>query len=127
MTIPSRSRDASVGVSPSAGMVVDEGLVAAARDVGSTISTHVDLTERTRRLAPPVIDALRTAGLFRLFTPRAFGSLEIDPVRSRVLSRRCRRSTAPPAGRFRPATPVHGGRPACHRKALLNSMRTDPI
>ena len=59
---------------------VDEAIVAAARGVGATIAKHVDSTERNRRLAPPVIDALRTAGLFRLFTPRALGGLEIDPV-----------------------------------------------
>jgi alkylation response protein AidB-like acyl-CoA dehydrogenase len=59
---------------------VDEGIVAAARNVGSIISQHVGTTERARRLAPPVLDALRAAGLFRLFTPRAFGGLEVDPV-----------------------------------------------
>lgn len=80
MTIPYPPRDASASVSPFAGVVVDKGVVAAARDVGSIISTHVDATERERRLAPPVLDALRAAGLFRLFTPRAFGGLEIDPV-----------------------------------------------
>jgi alkylation response protein AidB-like acyl-CoA dehydrogenase len=59
---------------------VDEGIVAAARAVGSIIARHVETTERDRRLARPVIDALRAAGLFRLFTPRALGGLEIDPV-----------------------------------------------
>ena len=61
-------------------VAVDESLVTTAHDVGSTIAKHVQTTERNRRLAPPVIDALRAAGLFRLFTPRALGGLEIDPV-----------------------------------------------
>ena len=59
---------------------VDEGVVAAARDLGPMIAKHVETTERDRRLARPVIDALRAAGLFRLFTPRALGGLETDPV-----------------------------------------------
>jgi alkylation response protein AidB-like acyl-CoA dehydrogenase len=58
----------------------DEGLLAAARGIGSIISKHVDTTERERRLATPVVEALRTARLFRLFTPRALGGLEVDPV-----------------------------------------------
>jgi alkylation response protein AidB-like acyl-CoA dehydrogenase len=61
-------------------VIVDEGIVAAARDVGSVITKHVDTTERNRRLAPPAIEALRAAGLFRLFTPRPLGGLEVDPV-----------------------------------------------
>ena len=73
-------RDASIRFSPFAAIVVDDATVAAARDVGSIIARHVDATERERRLAPPVIDALRGAGLFRLFTPRALGGRETDPV-----------------------------------------------
>ena len=55
-------------------------VVAAARGLGAIIAEHADATERNRRLAPPVVDALRAAGLFRLFTPRALGGLEVDPV-----------------------------------------------
>jgi alkylation response protein AidB-like acyl-CoA dehydrogenase len=80
MTMSSQSTVASVDSLGATTVPVDEGIVAAARDVGSLIAKHVETTERNRRLAPPVIDALRAAGLFRLFTPRAFGGLEVDPV-----------------------------------------------
>lgn len=80
MTLSSQSTVASVDPLSHTHVAVDESIVAAARDVGSIIAKHVETTERNRRLAPPVIDALRAAGLFRLFTPRALGGLEIDPV-----------------------------------------------
>ena len=80
MTMSSQSRAASADPMSANRLPVDEGIVAAARNVGSVIAKHVDATERNRRLAAPVIDALRAAGLFRLFTPRALGGLEIDPV-----------------------------------------------
>jgi alkylation response protein AidB-like acyl-CoA dehydrogenase len=67
----------SLSVTP---VAVDEGIIAAAREVGPLIAKHVETTERNRRLAPPVVDALRAAGLFRLFTPRALGGFEVDPV-----------------------------------------------
>jgi alkylation response protein AidB-like acyl-CoA dehydrogenase len=80
MTMSSQSSVASVDSLSATAGAVDEGIVAAARDVGPLIAKHVETTERNRRLAPPVIDALRAAGLFRLFTPRALGGREIDPV-----------------------------------------------
>jgi alkylation response protein AidB-like acyl-CoA dehydrogenase len=76
----SQSTVASVDPLSGTRVAVDEEMVAVARDVGSIVAKHVDTTERNRRLAPPVIDALRAAGLFRLFTPRGLGGLEIDPV-----------------------------------------------
>jgi alkylation response protein AidB-like acyl-CoA dehydrogenase len=80
MTMSSQSTVASVDPSSATRVAADEGIVAVARDVGPIIAKHVDTTERSRRLAPQVVDALRAAGLFRLFTPRPFGGLEIDPV-----------------------------------------------
>jgi len=80
MTLSSQSTVASVDPGSITRFAADESIVAAARDVGSIIAKHVQATERNRRLAAPVIDALRGAGLFRLFTPRALGGLEIDPV-----------------------------------------------
>jgi alkylation response protein AidB-like acyl-CoA dehydrogenase len=62
------------------GLVPDPAVIAAARDVGPTIARHAEATERDGRLSRPVIEALRGAGLFRLFTPRALGGLEVDPL-----------------------------------------------
>lgn len=82
MTTTYQPADAQVGLTPGsrARIAVDETLLAAARALGPIITEHVDETERQRRLARPVVDALRDAGLFRLFTPRAFGGHETDPV-----------------------------------------------
>lgn len=58
----------------------DNEVLASARRLGPIIAEHAAATERERRLARPVLDALRTTGLFRLFTPRELGGLEVDPV-----------------------------------------------
>ena len=64
-----------------AGLAADAGrLVETARRLGPLIRQHADQTERERRLARPVADALTGAGLQRLFTPRSLGGLEVDPV-----------------------------------------------
>jgi alkylation response protein AidB-like acyl-CoA dehydrogenase len=60
--------------------VVDESLVARTRALEPIIRQYADTTERERRLAPPVLQAMRQAGLFRMFTPRTLGGLETDPV-----------------------------------------------
>ena len=57
-----------------------ESLVERARALEPIIRQHVDATERERRLARPVLNAMRDAGMFRMFTPRALGGVEADPV-----------------------------------------------
>jgi Acyl-CoA dehydrogenase, N-terminal domain len=58
----------------------DASLLDAARMLGPVIRDHSDFAEREGRLARPVIDAMRAAGMYRLMTPRTLGGLEIDPI-----------------------------------------------
>ncbi|HUA32292.1 MAG TPA: acyl-CoA dehydrogenase family protein [Candidatus Binataceae bacterium] len=51
-------------------------VVAAARELGPLVREHADETERGRRLATPVVDALRARGLLAMGTPAALGGLE---------------------------------------------------
>jgi alkylation response protein AidB-like acyl-CoA dehydrogenase len=74
------SAAASSKISPATGVAVDESLLVRARALAPIIRQHADATERERRLARPIIDAMRDAGLFRMFTPRSLGGLETDPV-----------------------------------------------
>lgn len=41
---------------------------------------HAAATEQQRRLAEPVVNALRSEGFFRMWRPRALGGLELDPI-----------------------------------------------
>ncbi|MGZ8415343.1 MAG: acyl-CoA dehydrogenase family protein [Gemmatirosa sp.] len=59
---------------------LDRSLVERARELGPVVREHADDAERQRQLAPAVVDAMRAAGLFRMFTPRTLGGLEADPV-----------------------------------------------
>jgi indole-3-acetate monooxygenase len=80
MTMPHQSVVGAVAPTPVARSIVDESILASARSVGSVIAEHADATESERRLTRPVVEALRAAGLFRLFTPKALGGRETDPV-----------------------------------------------
>jgi len=48
--------------------------------IASIIQEHAPHGEQERQLAPPVVDAMVEAGLFRIWTPQVFGGLEADPV-----------------------------------------------
>ena len=58
----------------------DTALIEAARDIAPIIQKHSEETEQKRRLARPVLDALRETGLLRMSTPRSLGGLETDPI-----------------------------------------------
>ena len=66
--------------STSTSFAVDERLLERVQALEPIVREHSDAGERERRLAGPVLDAMRAAGLFRMFTPRALGGLETDPV-----------------------------------------------
>ncbi|MGE3511239.1 MAG: acyl-CoA dehydrogenase family protein, partial [Vicinamibacterales bacterium] len=80
MGIAHPARDAADTFSPFAGVRIDDTVVAVAHDLGPLVLEHAEATERARRLEPAVVEAIRGAGLFRLFTPRALGGTEADPV-----------------------------------------------
>lgn len=52
----------------------------AARAVAPLIREHADIIESERRLPEPVVNALMTAGIFKLLAPRTLGGGEADPV-----------------------------------------------
>ncbi|GFG55952.1 hypothetical protein MMUR_00880 [Mycolicibacterium murale] len=53
-------------------------ITAAARAVQPVLREFSGFGDRHRRTADEVIEALEENGMFRLFTPRRFGGLEID-------------------------------------------------
>ena len=55
-------------------------VLAAAASVDATVRAHAQAGEDARRLAAPVVDALRAAGLFRLCVPHCYGGPEVDPM-----------------------------------------------
>ena len=54
--------------------------VARARALAPQIEACADQIEQERRLAPPVLDALFAAGMFRLLLPRSLDGSEVDPA-----------------------------------------------
>ena len=81
---PSTSPPARLDLTPAATaqnrFAVDERLLERARALEPIIREHAGATERERRLARPVFEAMREAGMFRMFTPGALGGFEADPV-----------------------------------------------
>ena len=57
-----------------------DDLFAKVETLAPLIAEHALEAEQQRRLSPVVAEALRAAGFYRLFRPRALGGLELDPV-----------------------------------------------
>ena len=55
-------------------------LIQKARDLGTLIRGSRDEIDATRQLPAKLVEALRTAGMFRLFVPAEFGGCEVNPT-----------------------------------------------
>ena len=63
----------------------------AALAMGPLIREQADEIERQRRLTPPVIEAMKQAGIYAMSMPKAWGGLELDlPEQLRVIETRAR-------------------------------------
>jgi alkylation response protein AidB-like acyl-CoA dehydrogenase len=79
----------------------DTSLVDAARQLAPVILAHAQEAEQERRLSRPVLNALREAGLLRMFVPRSLGGLEATPSLARSWSKSSALTTPRPAGPWR--------------------------
>ena len=66
-------------------MTVDSGsapdgaaILAKAGEIGPVLREYADEAEAARRLTEPVVDALRSTGVFRMAMPKAWGGPELD-------------------------------------------------
>jgi indole-3-acetate monooxygenase len=65
----------SFDTSPSVSSLID-----AVHQIEPVLREHADDAERERRLPDAVANAMRELGLYRLWRPKAFGGLEVDPM-----------------------------------------------
>jgi len=50
------------------------------QSIAPVVREHADASERDARLADPVVEAMKDAGLFRGLLPQSLGGFEVDPV-----------------------------------------------
>ena len=67
-------------MSPIAASASLSSLLDAVHQIEPIIRAHTADAERERRLHEAVADAMRASGLYRLWRPRTFGGLEVDPI-----------------------------------------------
>jgi alkylation response protein AidB-like acyl-CoA dehydrogenase len=60
--------------------ISSNSLLDAVDRIAPILSQHVTEEEENGRLSPPVVNALRATGLFKLFLPKSLGGSEIDPL-----------------------------------------------
>lgn len=58
----------------------DHPIIEATRALGPQVRACADDIERQGRLPQPLVDALRQAGVFELYTPRSVGGAEVHPL-----------------------------------------------
>ncbi len=70
-------------------------LLESAIEIGPVISQYIDEDENNRRISKPVLQALREAGLLRMFLPKSLGGSETDPLTTaKVVEEVARHNTA---------------------------------
>ncbi|MGX2032117.1 acyl-CoA dehydrogenase family protein [Methylocaldum gracile] len=57
-----------------------DSLLKTVREIEPIIRQYAPAAERERKLAIPVAKAMQEAGLYRLWRPKAFGGLEVEPI-----------------------------------------------
>jgi alkylation response protein AidB-like acyl-CoA dehydrogenase len=83
--LPSSTKDNSPDTSPSAHAA--KALLADIRKLAPGIASRAAEIETARRIPADIVEALKSAGVFRMFVPRLYGGLELDlPVGLEVLS-----------------------------------------
>jgi alkylation response protein AidB-like acyl-CoA dehydrogenase len=65
---------------PDVNVLYRDQLLSAVQALAPLIRAHADEAERNRRLSSVVVTALAEVGIFRMYTPRALGGLEVDPL-----------------------------------------------
>ena len=60
--------------------LVDNNLVKAAREIGPVLRRESDASESQRRLTQATVDALSSASLLSMLTPRSLGGQEVNPI-----------------------------------------------
>jgi indole-3-acetate monooxygenase len=65
---------------PMARQLQEDSLIRKARELAPLIRGCREEIDATRQLPTALVEALRAAGLFRLFVPAKFGGYEIDPI-----------------------------------------------
>ncbi|MGH3516241.1 MAG: acyl-CoA dehydrogenase family protein [Haloechinothrix sp.] len=60
--------------------LAEPDLISVARDLAPILRANSQRSDRDARLPAESVHAMREAGLFRLYVPRALGGLQVDPV-----------------------------------------------
>jgi indole-3-acetate monooxygenase len=71
-----KSAYASFNISRSS--LAARSLLAAVQELRPSITARALEIETSRRIPPDIVDALKRAGIFRMFVPRSYGGLELD-------------------------------------------------